>query len=56
MFKAVVMTEYNYKSHVEVNKTNEFCRNENIPFILSHVSGCTARVLNDFGSNFKVLE
>ena len=55
-FKAVIMTEYNTKNHFETNETNKYCRENNIPFLLAHISGCTSRILNDFGSSFKVVE
>jgi len=50
------MTEYSTQNHDQVQETNKFCRGENVPFILAHISGCTSRVLNDFGEAFKVVE
>jgi hypothetical protein len=50
------MTEYPIDKQKEVEDANQFCRDQNIPFILSHVNACTAKILTDFGDKFKVLE
>ena len=55
-FKAVVMTGYFNNKQREVEGTSAFCREESIPFILTHVNACTAKILTDFGEKFKVLE
>jgi len=55
-FKAVVVTECPIGKSSEVQDVSKFCRHENIPLIISHVNAFAARILTDFGEEFKVIE
>lgn len=37
-------------------QANNFCRTESIPFIMASVTDAYARIFNDFGPEFTVLE
>ena len=40
----------------EVVEVDSYCREAGIPFIQAFVQGCSARIMTDFGEQFKVLE
>jgi len=56
-FKAVVLTK-SLQRHdkKEVIEIDQYCREEGLPFIQAFVRGCSARIMTDFGEQFKVLE
>jgi len=53
-FKIVVISENQPKE--TVLGVSGFCRDNSIPFLLSFVAGCSAKILSDFGEEFKVLD
>ncbi|KAF2072851.1 hypothetical protein CYY_005828 [Polysphondylium violaceum] len=52
-FKCIILTETNLETQL---KMNEFCRNNNIYFIVADVYGLNGWVFNDFGLDFKVYD
>ena len=54
-FKVVVVSEQTARRD-ELEQLDLYCRTSGVQFIEASVSGCTARVLTDFGEAFTVLD
>lgn len=52
-FKVVVVSEQ-IADKDELEQLDQYCRTSGVQFVEASVSGCTARVLTDFGDAFKV--
>ena len=52
-YTVVIMTESSYAKMIAVN---DFCRKHGVKFISCDVRGVFARIFNDFGSEFEILD
>lgn len=58
MFRAVLFSQVplSYDDLQDMIQANNFCRTESTPFIMASVTDAYARIFNDFGPEFTVLE
>ena len=52
-YTVVIMTESSYAKMIAVN---DFCRKHGVKFISCDARGVFARIFNDFGSEFEILD